>query len=173
MEYEEPDDGLDDLIDGSDDEDIPREKTQSKLLDLDDLVVSSSSNKASSSSSRNIGQLAMNFDLELMDSDDSEAEDDHEKVDRDRDAKDAELAGKRERIIEMLSRSAPGLNLFPRSQQEHDNIDLKFFDLKSLSLEKHCDYKRRGKLLGHGFSNEKLNEMFSDRFVFMLINYYR
>ena len=32
-----------------------------------------------------------------------------------------------------------------------------------IGLEKDFDYARRGKLLGHGFSNERITEMLTDR----------
>ena len=40
----------------------------------------------------------------------------------------------------------------------------KYFCLESLNLETDFNYSRRPKLLGHGFTNARLDEMFSDRF---------
>ena len=92
MEYEEPKDGLDELIDGSDDEeDVPREKTQ--LLHLDGTTLWC---PAAAVPTTNLLHY-----LELMDSDDSEVDDDHEKVEENKQAKDAELAEKREREMEI------------------------------------------------------------------------
>ena len=39
--------------------------------------------------------------------------------------------------------------------------------MESLSLETDCGYTRRSKLLGHGFSNARLDDMFSDRLEFV------
>ena len=46
-------------------------------------------------------------------------------------------------------------------------IGFKYFNLDSLSLESDFGYDRRGKLIKHGFTDERLNEMFSDRFEFV------
>ena len=43
----------------------------------------------------------------------------------------------------------------------------KYFCLESLNLETDFNYSRRPKLLGHGFTNARLDEMFSDRFCRM------
>ena len=43
----------------------------------------------------------------------------------------------------------------------------KYFCLESLNLETDFNYSRRPKLLGHWFTNARLDEMFSDRFCLM------
>ena len=52
-------------------------------------------------------------------------------------------------------------------QNENKENGFKLFTLESLSLETDCGYTRRPKLLGHGFSNARLDDMFSDRFEFV------
>ena len=50
-----------------------------------------------------------------------------------------------------------------RRQNANKENEFKLFTLESLSLETDCGYTRRPKLLGHGFSNTRLDDMFSDR----------
>ena len=67
-------------------------------------------------------------------------------------------------MYELLNTAAPGINLFnarqPENQEERHN--LLFFSLGSLSLEADFGYARRGKLLGHGFTNEELDSILGD-----------
>ena len=91
-------------------------------------------------------------------------EDDRDKENEKRKESNLESITKRENIIKMLSLAAPGLNLFPGKKEESENKFL-FFNLETLNLEKDCEYTRRGKLLGHGFTNERLDNIFKTTFV--------
>ena len=65
----------------------------------------------------------------------------------------------------MLHTVAPGIDLF-RTIRDGEN-GFKFFSMETLDLEKDFDYARRGKLLGHGFSNQRVTEMLTDRLEFV------
>ena len=162
MEYVEP---LDDLLGGSDDEQESQDGLPSSgLLDLDDLMTTDEDKSKSSSS--NMNPIFLDMDINIEDDSDDEAEDDRDKENEKRKESNLESITKRENIIKMLSLAAPGLNLFPGKKEESENKFL-FFNLETLNLEKDCEYTRRGKLLGHGFTNERLDNIFKSRFEFV------
>jgi len=66
-----------------------------------------------------------------------------------------------------LNTAAPGINLFNTRQKKHngegsEDHNLLFFSLETLSLERDFGYSRRGKLLGHGFTNDELDSILGD-----------
>ena len=70
-------------------------------------------------------------------------------------------------MYELLNTAAPGINLFNTRQKNHngessEDHNLLFFSLETLSLERDFGYSRRGKLLGHGFTNEELDSILGD-----------
>lgn len=68
-------------------------------------------------------------------------------------------------MYELLNTAAPGINLFNTGQEENGKSskqNLRFFSLDSLSLEADFGYARRGKLLGHGFTNSELDSILGD-----------
>ena len=60
----------------------------------------------------------------------------------------------------------PGINLF-RSKKSPAENSFRYFSLETLSLETDFGYSRRPQLLEHGFSEDTINEIFSDRFEFV------
>ena len=158
MEYAEPD--MDDLLDGSDDEEEPNNgKEDEVMLDVDELI---STNGQTNKTRSMMPGIDLDFDL----NDNSSDEDESESGNAGKcDASDVENEHKSERLIRMLSLTAPGIDLFP-TENSADNRFC-YFSLDSLSLERDCEYTRRGKLLGHGFSNERLDKILADRFEFV------
>ena len=154
MEYAEP--GIDDLLEGSDDE-VTLEGEDSEMPDVHDLL----NMKTSGQSSKGRSLLP---DLDLGHSDLDSSSDEEEAGSR-RGEKVDNTEVKRERLIRMLSLMAPGLSFFPAAEKQDYRFSI--FNLKSLSLERDCEYTRRGKLLGHGFSNERLDIILSDRLQFL------
>ena len=151
---------MDDLLDGSDDEGEPSiEKDDDVMLDVDELI---STNAPANKARALISGIGLDISLSDNSSDEEEEPGNPGIGDTGRES-ESEL--KSERLLRMLSLTAPGVNLFPTT----DNADNKFcyFDLDSLSLERDCEYTRRGKLLGHGFSNERLDIILTDRFEFL------
>ena len=66
-------------------------------------------------------------------------------------------------MYELLNTEAPGINLFNAQQEKNSGKhNLVFFSLDSLSLEADFGYVRRGKLLGHGFTNDELDSILGD-----------
>jgi len=109
--------------------------------------------------SMDIDGLGDSFDIRDTDSED-------EGIKEGRKKKRQEASEKRRvAIYELLNTSAPGINLFNARQEtssENDKHNLLFFSLDSLSLEADFGYARRGKLLGHGFTNEELDSILGD-----------
>ena len=97
-----------------------------------------------------------------IDMDDDPESDDEQKNERIAQQK-LEAAENRKKLQKMLHTVAPGIDLF-RTNLNGEN-GFKYFNMETLDLEKDFDYARRGKLLGHGFSNERITEMLSDRSV--------
>ena len=168
MEYAEP--GLDGLLEGSDDEEEGHEvveSSDSNMLNVDELMAIDDSSKVSS---RKANSLFLDMIDTNNDSDNSEDDEDGERNDGTErsninEVDNGERNANREKIIKMLSLTAPGINLFPVSEDSSNGFCL--FTLKTLSLERDLDYSRRGKLLGHGFTNERLDDIFNNRFEFV------
>ena len=168
MEYREFDENdLDDLIGSDDDADDPRDSNQtedassaSNLLDVNDLFPNSDL-----SHKTKFNPLLFDLDIDIRDSDEETEEND--KIAEKKKEASEEMKKKREKIGEMMSRTAPGLDMFPRDNSDNHKNPFKCFDFGSLSLEKHCEYTRRGKLLGHGFTHSSLDQILTDRFQFV------
>ena len=60
-----------------------------------------------------------------------------------------------------MSGTPPGINLFPTSGGTDNGFQ--YFKLETLNLEKDFRYGRRGILMGHGLSKEKIDLLMSDR----------
>ena len=149
---------MEDLLEGSDDEGQLTEREDGVMLNVDELI------GINGSVHKRVPLPGIDLDISLSDnSSDEEEPDPGSKRKGDESSSESEL--KSERLLRMLSLTAPGIDLFPTA----DNADNRFcfFSLDGLSLEKDCEYTRRGKLLGHGFSNERLDTILSDRWQFI------
>ena len=100
--------------------------------------------------------------------------DDEEEEDNPGESEDTEESS-RQRLIEENRRKQdaslhlsipPGINLF-RSKKNPAENSFRYFTLETLNIEKDFGYKRRPELLEHGFSEDTINEIFSDRFEFV------
>ena len=60
----------------------------------------------------------------------------------------------------------PGINLFQSKKSPEEN-SFRYFTLETLNLETDFGYSRRPQLLEHGFSEDTINEIFTDRFEFV------
>ena len=166
MEYAEP--GLDGLLEGSDDEgDEVVENSDSNMLNVDELMAIDDSSKVSSSKANSLFLDMIDINNDSDNSEDDEDGERHERTERNNvnEGDSEERNANREKIIKMLSLTAPGINMFPLSEDSSNGFY--FFTLKTLSLERDLEYSRRGKLLGHGFTNEKLDDIFNNRFEFV------
>ena len=161
MEYSEP---LDDLLEGSDEDSDIDSGEPSKMLDVDQLMSVDDMEVEASASSKDNPILLDMLHVGISDDSDDEDENEREKADR-RAASNAELESKKDKIIKLLCSTAPGIDLFPSNTKEENGF--LYFDLVSLSLERDLEYTRRGKLLGHGFKNETLDEIFTNRREFI------
>ena len=149
---------MEDLLEGSDDDGQLTEREDGVMLNVDELI------GINGSVHKRVPLPGIDLDISLSDnSSDEEEPDPGSKRKGDESSSESEL--KSERLLRMLSLTAPGIDLFPTT----DNADNRFcfFSLDGLSLEKDCEYTRRGKLLGHGFSNERLDTILSDRWQFI------
>ena len=159
MEYAEPEmEEIRNLLDGSDDEAQLIERVDGAMLNVDDLV------GTNGSAHKRIPLPGIDLDISLSDNSSDDEELDLESK-RKGDGRNSESELKNERLLRMLSLTAPGIDLFPTTDTAHNRFCL--FSLDSLSLEKDCEYTRRGKLLGHGFSNERLDTILADRWQFI------
>lgn len=157
-EYREDDD-VDDLL-GDDDEE--EEYTESPdMIGVDELLAEKEDSVPSSSKQRSEAEIALYLAMPLADGLDLDDSDDEELKE------DAALAEKRKKDLEAKKLHEkldfpPGINLFPG-----ETNGFKYFTLESLNLEKDFSYTRRGKLKGHGFTDEKIDLIFSDRVEFV------
>ena len=154
-EYQEDSD-FNDLLDSDSGDDAQSEDERVNLLDIDDMTISSSSK---TKMLEGISLLDEMLPPEI-DMDDDPESDEEEKNARLLQQKQ-EAAENKKKLQKMLHTVAPGIDLF-RTNSSGEN-GFKFFNMETLDLEKDFDYGRRGKLLGHGFSNERINEMLTDR----------
>ena len=155
-EYQEDADFNDLLGSDSDEEedDKVQKQTVDNLLSLDDVVLTEGSGEHKSKN------LDFMFLPESLDDDDDESNVESQTSKNEEDVR-LELE-KRRNFQRLLHSVPPGIDLF--RQNENKENGFKLFTLESLSLETDCGYTRRPKLLGHGFSNARLDDMFSDRF---------
>lgn len=158
-EYQEDAD-FNDLL-GSDSDENEDGKVQKpsvdNLLSLDDVIISEGTGEHKSKN------LDFIFLPESLDDDDDESTTGSQKSKNEEDFR-LELDKKRN-FQRLLHSVPPGIDLF--RQNENKENGFKLFTLDSLNLETDCGYTRRPKLLGHGFSNARLDDMFSDRFEFV------
>jgi len=161
-EYQEDSDFNELLESDSDDDDIKTDDDKGvNILSLDDVDIDDKvENK-----SKGLELLFMpglNIDEDDDDEDDDENSskaDDKENVD------EAVKIAEQRKLENSLYSPPPGVDLFKKNSRNENGF--KYFTLESLNLESDLDYSRRKKLLGHGFSEERINEMLSDRFEFV------
>ena len=123
---------------------------------LDDVTITDT-NKDRPAAAAGLDFLLM---PELMNDKDSDEEDE----DEDKSISEAKLIedeNNRRKLQNLLHSVPPGIDLFRQNRSKENGF--RYFTLESFSLEADLDYSRRPKLLGHGFTNERLDEMFSDR----------
>jgi len=158
MEYREPEDDCDDLLEGSDEEEEEDVQTNNRnqLLDLDEL---GDVGAVTITAADNPIFLDM---LEPLDNSDDE-EDEEEKKAREDKKKEDDMV-RRDKMIKMLNMVAPGVDMFPPSEEGNGFL---YFSLETLDLETDLGYTRRAKLLGHGFTNDQLDSILSDRLEFV------
>jgi len=160
MEYLEPEDDCDDLLEGSDeDEEMP--ETNIGLLTHDEL-----GDVCTGTSAAVDNPLFLDMIQPIADSDDENEEEDEEKLAKEEKRKMEEKA-RREKMVKMLNMVAPGIDLFPPSEDDGTDNGFLYFSLETLNLETDLSYTRRGKLLGHGFTNSELDTILSDRLQFV------
>merc|ERR1719334_1510905 len=116
-------------------------KTNLDLMEIDDLA---------------------KFDIKNSDSEEEEAIAKEKEIKKKR-----EVEERRKAMYQMLNVVAPGINLFNVVDQETGSNGFRYFSLDSLSLEKDFGYSRRGKLLGHGFTNDQLDAILTDPVQFV------
>ena len=159
-EYQEDSD-FNDLLDSDSGDEAQSEDERVNLLDIEEMTISSTT--TSSSKMKMLEGLSLLDEMlppEIdMDDDDPESDDEEKKQKLERQKQEA--AENRKKLQKMLHTVAPGIDLF-RTNSSGEN-GFKYFSLETLDLEKDFDYARRGKLLGHGFSNDRITEMLSDR----------
>jgi len=68
--------------------------------------------------------------------------------------------------VESHLETPPGLNVFKRSDGD-GSFGFNIFNMDSLDLERDFGYTRRGKLKGHGYTDQELDRIFSDKIVFL------
>jgi len=157
MEYLEPDD-CDDLLEGSDeDEDVTQANNDNGLLDLNDLE-----DVTVGTASAVDNPIFLDMLQPLADSD--EEEEDEGKLAREEKRRMEDMA-RRDKMVKMLNMVAPGIDLFPPSEEEGNGF--LYFSLDTLDLETDMGYTRRAKLLGHGFTSSQLDTIMSDRLQFV------
>ena len=68
--------------------------------------------------------------------------------------------------VESHLETPPGLNVFKRSDGD-ESFGFNIFNMETLDLERDFGYRRRGKLKGHGYTDQELDKIFSDKIVFL------
>ena len=111
-----------------------------------------------------LNQILMNN----LDIEDEEDEDDPDEIeDTEESSRQRMMEENRKKLDASLHLSIPpGINLF-RSKKSPAENSFRYFTLDTLSLETDFGYKRRPELLEHGFSEDTINEIFTDRFEFV------
>jgi len=166
-EYQEDEIDFNDLLDSGSDDDVQSEDERVNLLDIEDMtisgVTSSSKNKNKNESMSLLDEIMPpppEIDLVFEDPD-SDEEEKNEKLQKQK----QEALENKKKLQKMLHTVAPGVDLFRQNAEEENGF--RYFNMDSLDLEKDFDYGRRGKLLGHGFTNDRVTEMLGDRFEFV------
>jgi len=158
MEYREED--VDDLLGDDDDEEEYSEETV-HIIGVEELLAEKEDSVPSSSKQRSAAEQALYLDMPMelgLCLDGSDEEESNE------DAAAAEKKKKDRENNKLLEKMdfPPGLNLFPG-----ETNGFKYFSLETLNLETDFSYTRRGKLKGHGFTDDKIDLIFSDRIEFV------
>jgi len=149
-----------DLLSGSEDEEGAHE--EEALLGVDAVSASLCGEGdllgiAPRLDNMDIDGLGDSFDTRDTDSEDEGIQEGRKKK------RQEESEKRRVAMYELLNTAAPGINLFNARQKETSGKhNLLFFSLDSLSLEADFGYARRGKLLGHGFTNDELDSILGD-----------
>jgi len=159
MEYLEPEDDCDDLLDGSDedDEEVVQSKSHNELLDLNALE-----DVGVGTTSAADNPLFLDLLEPIVDSDEEE---DEEGKQAKEEKKKAEDMARRDKMVKMLNMVAPGIDMFPPVEESVNGF--LYYSLDTLDLETDMGYTRRAKLLGHGFTNTQLDTIMSDRLQFV------
>jgi len=153
MAHVEPEE-LDDLLGGSDEED---DKEAPKMLDIASLDICTGTNNAAL-----IKTNPILLDIDMLDFNDDDESDEEDEGESNAADDDETAVAKREKLVKILSRSPPGIDLFPTKNEEDNGFH--YFNLESLSLEKDCGYSRRGHLLGHGMTIERIEDVLTNRY---------
>lgn len=144
----------DDLLDGDDDHEVGH---MAGIDDLDELSDEEERNKRQLDMELGVGNFDeidedLGFDLDMhLETDSLEKE------------KEPVPSARRENVDSLIE-SPPGLNLFTKIK---DSSGFKHFNLEDLSLERDFEYSRRGKLKGHGFSDQTIQDILSDKLLFV------
>jgi len=140
------------LLDGDDEDDECLETQRNHLIGPDDMVESDEERRNEQQLNLELGATD-NFDMD-------ESFDDSEEEDEQKTSKNDE---ERRRRLETLLETPPGLNIFKPGDEQQEHFGLRSFNLDSLSLEADFQYSRRGKLKGHGFSDDAIDEILSNK----------
>ena len=104
--------------------------------------------------------------LNNLDIDEEEEEDDPDETEE-AEERSKQIEENRKKLDASFHLSIPpGINLF-RSKKSPTENSFRYFTLETLSLETDFGYSRRPELLEHGFSEDTINEIFTDRFEFV------
>lgn len=163
-EYEEE---VDDLLDDSDEDDVNSsafEDAHADLLALDDMRITTTQDKMKKSVGDDLLDDIFPLSIE-MDDDDDESDDEAERRRRRTDAKKAEAASNKKKRLKILHTVAPGIDLFMGERPGENGF--KYFGMADLDLERDFNYSRRSKLVSHGFSEDRISEMLTDRLEFV------
>ena len=153
------------LLDGSDEED---EAPQEEMFDLDSLDLSGSTSQVNPALSKS-NPILLDMMMDIKNDDQLEEEGEEDDEDEDCAPKTSVDGGdeeKREKLVRILSHAPPGIDLFPL-QNGRDSNGFLYFSQDSLSLERDFRYSRRGVLLGHGMTPDRVEEILTSRYKFL------
>ena len=161
-EYQEDSD-FNDLLDSDSGDDGQSEDEKVQLLDIEDMTINGSSPSSGAKKSKTFEGISLIDEIipPDIDMDEDEESEDEEESERKREEKQKAAAENRRKLQKMLHTVAPGIDLFRTNSTGKNGF--RFFTMESLDLEKDFEYSRRSKLLGHGFSNDRITEMLTDR----------
>ena len=153
------------LLDGSDEED---EAPQEEMFDLDSLDLSGSTSQVNPALSKS-NPILLDMMMDLKNDDELQEKGEEDDEDEDCAPKTSVDGGdeeKREKLVRILSHAPPGIDLFPL-QSGRDCNGFLYFSQDSLSLERDFRYSRRGVLLGHGMTPDRVEEILTSRYKFL------
>ena len=154
---------------GSDDEvALDDQKIENTMLDISELENNAPVSRFGVDKSNPIF-------LDLLEEEPVQSSDDEKELEGDEEKavneikKQAEEIERRVKLENTLGLVPPGIDLFPTVNDKTGKLQNGFviFELDSISLEKDFGYKRRGKLLGHGFTTDEINLMLRDKLEFV------